>query len=127
MLHLFLAQATNAAGAATTDSNAQQGGGGYTGLLIYPVLLALFYFLFFRPQSQAKKKQEELIKSAKTGDQVVTTGGIHGVITNVKDKTVMVKVADNVKIEVEKAHLEKIMRDEAPAASPDGKVVVTKS
>jgi len=127
MLHLFLAQATNAAGAATTDPNAQQGGAGYTGLLIYPVLLALFYFLFFRPQSQAKKKQEELIKSAKTGDQVVTTGGIHGVITNVKDKTVMVKVADNVKIEVEKAHLEKIMRDEALAASSDGKVVVTKS
>ena len=131
MLHLFLAQISSAAattsGTAATDPNAQQGGS-WTPMLMYPVLLALLYFLFFRPQTQAKKKQDELMKSAKTGDQVVTTGGIHGVITNVKDKTVMVKVADNVKIEVDKTHLEKIVRDEPVAASSsDGKVAVTKS
>lgn len=93
-------------------------------LLMYPVLLALLYFAFFRPQSQAKKKQEALVKAAKTGDRVITTSGIHGVITNVKDSTVMVKVADNVKLEIEKTSLDKIIRDEPVVAE---KVVVTKS
>jgi preprotein translocase subunit YajC len=68
-----------------------------------------------RPQVQAKKKVEETIKSAKTGDKVVTSSGIHGVITNVKDSTVIVRVADNVKLEIEKSHIEKITRPEADA------------
>ena len=107
LLHL-LAQATNAA-AATPDTTAPASGSGSFGtFLMLPVMLALFYFLMIRPQTQAKKKQEETIKSARTGDKVVTTSGIHGVITNVKDSTVIVKVADNVKLEVEKTHLDKI-------------------
>ena len=105
----FLAQATNAAPPAGA---APDTGGGNSAImyLMYPLLLALVYFAFFRPQSQAKKRQEVMIKSAKTGDKVVTTSGIHGVITNVKDSTVILKVADNVKIEVEKTHLDKITR-----------------
>jgi preprotein translocase subunit YajC len=80
--------------------------------LFLPVMLALFYFLLIRPQTAAKKKQEELVKTAKTGDRVITTSGIHGVITNVKDSTVIVKVADNVKLEIEKTHLDKVHRGE---------------
>jgi preprotein translocase subunit YajC len=113
----FFAQATNATAAASTngaptyDPNAA---GNPLSFWIFPIGVALFYFLLIRPQSQAKKKQEALVKAAKTGDRIVTTGGIHGVITNVKDSTVMVKVADNVKLEIEKAHLDKVLRaDEA--------------
>jgi preprotein translocase subunit YajC len=117
---LILAQATTAAAApaAAPDS----GGSGLTGFLFLPVMIALVYFMILRPQSQAKKKQEETIKSAKTGDKVVTTSGIHGVITNVKDSTVIVKVADNVKLEIEKTHLDKITR--ADAANPDKTVAI---
>ena len=122
----FFAQATTAAAAAPapTDSAASSGGSGFTMILMYLGLFGLVYFAFLRPQSQAKKKQEALLKAAKTGDRVVTTSGIHGVITNVKDSTVIVKVADNVKLEIEKTHLDKIIRAEAPEAE---KVVVTKS
>jgi preprotein translocase subunit YajC len=126
MLSHFLAQATNVAAGASTnaaDTTAASPGGSNLMLLMYPVLLALLYFAFFRPQSQAKKKQEAMLKSAKTGDRVITTGGIHGVITNVKDGTVIVKVADNVKLEIEKNHLDKIIT----ADSDSEKVVVTKS
>ncbi len=77
----------------------------------------MVYFALIRPQSQAKKKAEETIKSAKTGDKIVTTSGIHGVITNVKDSTVIVKVADNVKLEIEKSHIDKITRPDAAADS----------
>jgi preprotein translocase subunit YajC len=124
----FFAQATNtlAPTGTTADAAAPAAGSGGMGMfLMYPVIIALVYFLFMRPQSQAKKKQEAQIKSAKTGDRVVTTSGIHGVITNVKDSTVIVKVADNVKLEIEKTHLDKITR--ADAAEPDKGLTVTKS
>jgi preprotein translocase subunit YajC len=119
----FFAQATNAAAAATPDAAASSGGSGLGTFLFLPVMLGLVYFMILRPQSQAKKKQEESIKAARTGDKVITTSGIHGVITNVKDTTVIVKVADNVKLEIEKSHLDKIIRDSADTE----KVVVSKS
>ena len=50
-----------------------------------------------RPQSKRQKEQQRLIAALKTGDRVVTAAGIHGMITNVKETTVTVKVADNVK------------------------------
>ncbi len=82
-----------------------------------PLFVAMIYFALIRPQQQAKKKAEETIKSAKTGDKIVTTSGIHGVITNVKDSTVILKIADNVKIEVEKSHIDKITRAETAPSS----------
>jgi preprotein translocase subunit YajC len=122
---LFLAQATNAATpAGTTPDAAAVPGNSLLSLLMYPLIALLVYFLFFRPQAQAKKKQEETLKSAKTGDKVVTTSGIHGVITNVKDTTVILKVADNVKLEIEKTHLDKITR---PETAETEKTVAVKS
>ena len=63
----------------------------------------IFYFLIIRPQSKRQKETEALVKSLKTGDKIVTNGGIHGLISNVKETTVIVKIADNVKIEVDKS------------------------
>ena len=84
--------------------------------------MAMVYFALIRPQTQAKKQQEEKIKTAKTGDKVITTSGIHGVITNVKETTVIVRVADNVKLEIEKSHIDKITR---PDSSSDSDKAVT--
>jgi preprotein translocase subunit YajC len=107
----LFAQVTNAAPATVgTDAASQQGPPFGTTLLYIPLFLAMIYFALIRPQSQAKKKQEETLKAAKTGDKVITSSGIHGVITNVKDTTVIVRVADNVKLEIEKSHLDKITR-----------------
>ena len=63
----------------------------------------IFYFLLIRPQQKQRKEQQKLIESIKTGDKVVTSAGIHGMISNVKERTVLLKVADNVKIEIDKA------------------------
>ena len=63
----------------------------------------IFYFLLIRPQQKQRKEQQKLIESLKTGDKVVTSSGIHGMISNVKERTVLLKVADNVKIEIDKA------------------------
>ena len=110
----IFAQASNAVSGATgtdTTTATPQGPPAWTNLLFFGLILAMVYFALIRPQSQAKKKAEETIKSAKTGDKIVTSSGIHGVITNVKETTVIVRVADNVKLEIEKSHIEKITRD----------------
>ena len=69
------------------------------------------YFVLFRPQMRRQKEQRRLISSLKTGDRVVTSAGIHGMITNVKDATVTVKVADNVKIEMEKSAVTNVLKE----------------
>jgi preprotein translocase subunit YajC len=119
-LSLFFAQATNAAASAagtagTSDAAAPQAPPAWTPFLYIILFVAMIYFALIRPQTQAKKKAEETIKSAKTGDKIVTSSGIHGVITNVKDSTVIVRVADNVKLEIEKSHIDKITRPDSGA------------
>jgi preprotein translocase subunit YajC len=124
---IFFAQVTNAVGATGPDAAAQQPQQPWWVMFaIYGLLFVMLYFAFFRPQSLAKKKQEDLIKGAKTGDKIVTTSGIHGVITNVKDSTVIVKVADNVKLELEKSHIDKVTRPDSNASDSD-KLAVTKA
>ena len=110
--------ASNAAAAPATDPS-QQGPPAFFTPLTFILILGMAYFALIRPQSQAKKKQEETIKAAKTGDKIVTTSGIHGVITNVKDTSVIVRIADNVKIELEKTHIDKITRADSSDAKSE--------
>jgi preprotein translocase subunit YajC len=116
-LALLFAQVTNAAasaaGADATAGPTAPTPPWWTNLFFPVLIMAMVYFALIRPQMQAKKQTEEKIKSAKTGDKIVTSGGIHGVITNVKDSTVIVRVADNVKLEIEKSHIDRITRPEA--------------
>lgn len=70
------------------------------------------YFIMIRPQTRRQKEQQKLIGALKTGDKVVTSSGIHGLITNVKDSTVLLKVADNVKIEMDKSAITNIAKSE---------------
>ena len=63
---------------------------------------AVFYFLIIRPQIKKQKDAKKMLESLKKGDKVVTIGGIRGVIQNVKEKTIVVKVDENTKIEFSK-------------------------
>ena len=118
---IIFAQVTNAATSAASsapDAAAQTPAQPWWTGMLFPILIvAMVYFALIRPQMQAKKKQEETIKGCRTGDKIVTSSGIHGLITNVKDTTVIVKVADNVKIEVEKSHIDKITRPDTTTGS----------
>lgn len=71
------------------------------GVALYIVaLVAIFYFMIWRPQQQRQKKHKDLMSSLQEGDNVTTIGGIVGTIVRVKDKTLIMKVAEGVKIEV---------------------------
>jgi len=79
------------------------------------ILGVMFYFLLIRPQSKQRKEQEALIKNVKTGDKVLMNSGIYGIVTNVKEKTLMVKIADNVKVEVLKTAIGSVVQKSAEA------------
>jgi preprotein translocase subunit YajC len=101
MLHVFLAQA---------QSPAPTGPGGGIGFFVpFIFIFIIMYFVMFRPQKKRQEQQQKLISALKTGDRVVTNGGIHGLISNVKETTVIVKVADNVKIEMEKSAITTVL------------------
>jgi len=90
---------------------------------MFAILGVMFYFLLIRPQQKQRKEQENLIKNVKTGDKILLSSGIFGIVTNVKEKTLMVKIADNVKVEVLKSAISSVVQKsaEAEAAAPSAK------
>ena len=71
---------------------------------ILPMLLifVVFYFLLIRPQKKQQKEHEAMLSNLQKNDNIVTSGGIHGVIVNLKEKTVVIRVDENVRIEIDK-------------------------
>ncbi len=67
-----------------------------------PLLLifVIFYFLLIRPQQKQQKKLQQMLSGMRKGDEVITRGGIHGRIDNIIDNTVMVEIANNVKVKM---------------------------
>jgi preprotein translocase subunit YajC len=65
-------------------------------------IFIIFYFLLIRPQKTKEKEHQKMLSNLNKNDEVVTSSGIHGTIVNVKDKTLILRIDDNVKIEVEK-------------------------
>lgn len=79
-------------------------------LLPIALIFIVFYFLLIRPQKKAQDEHKKMIAGLKKNDEVITSGGIHGTISNVKDTTITLKVDDNVKIEVQKNSISTIKR-----------------
>jgi len=72
-------------------------------LIFLLLIIVVFYFFMIRPQVKKQKEATNFRNSLKKGDKVATTGGIYGKITDVKDKTVTLEIADNVLVKVDKA------------------------
>ncbi|MGZ5523219.1 MAG: preprotein translocase subunit YajC [Chthoniobacterales bacterium] len=87
--------------------------GGGIGSFFVPLIFIfiIMYFVMIRPQKKRQEQQQKLIGNLKTGDRVVTNAGIHGLISNVKEATVLVKVADNVKIEIDKSAITNVLKE----------------
>lgn len=90
--------------------------GGTFGMMVPMILVfVIFYFLMIRPQQKRQKEHQKLVEALKTGDRVITNAGMHGIISNVKDRTVIVKLADNVKIEFDRGAIATVDRSAADA------------
>lgn len=89
----------------TGSAFAEGGSGGSGGLgQFMPLILlfAIFYFLLIRPQQKRLKAHREMVSALNTGDEVVTNGGIHGVIKSVEETSVTIEVAANTVIKLQR-------------------------
>lgn len=114
-LNMFLAQAPASTPAQPQPPN------GLQSLFASPIMLlvlmaVMMYFLLFRPQQQRAKQQARMLANLKSGDKVVTSGGIVGVVITVKDKTVSLRSAD-AKMEVTKSSVTDILESSDTSAS----------
>lgn len=87
--------------------------------ILFPLLLlvVIMYFMSIRPQQQRAKQMAKLLASLKSGDKVITSSGIVGVVITVKDKTVSLRSADT-KMEVTKASITEIVQSDDTQTSP---------
>lgn len=76
-----------------------------TGFLPLIIIFVIFYFLLIRPQQKRAKDHKAMLASLKKGDKVVTSGGIYGLVESVTDNTVVVKIAENVKVKFGKGYI----------------------
>jgi len=100
------------------DPKQQQGsGGGDSSMFLFLGLgLALMYFLVMRPEGKRRKEQQAMLSAVKVGDRVVTLGGMHGVVAQLSEKTLTLRV-DTVKVTIDRTAIARVERDDAPAAT----------
>lgn len=92
---------------------APQGGEG-TGqlmstLIMFGAIFAIFYFMIIRPQQKRAKEREKLLSNLEKGDKVVTSGGIHGVIAGLDEKTVLLQISENTKIKIDRSGIGSVL------------------
>lgn len=94
---------------------APQGGEGGSGSLISTVIMfgaifAIFYFMIIRPQQKRAKEREKLLSNIEKGDKIVTSGGVHATIVGIEEKTVLIEIAPNVKVKVERSAIGSVIK-----------------
>jgi preprotein translocase subunit YajC len=92
------------------------GGQGSTFGALIPLILmfAIFYFLLIRPQQKKSKQHKELLSSLKKGDRIVSTGGLHGVITGITDDAVTMEIAPKVRVKLSRNAVGAVLKREEP-------------
>jgi preprotein translocase subunit YajC len=91
------------------------GGGGSSQILSFlPIILifVIFYFLLIRPQQKQRKEHQSLLSNLKVGDNVLTSGGIYGRITGIKDDKVTVEISDKVRVKVSRGHIAGVVKQD---------------
>ena len=81
----------------------QSGSGQYSFILMIVAMIAIMYFLMIRPQQKKQKEIQQARNAMKNGDKVITAGGIHGRIKEISDTSLLIEIADGVRIRVEKS------------------------
>jgi len=91
---------------APPPEGAEGGGGGFLALLPPMIMMfAIFYFILIRPQQKKQAEAKKMLDSLKEGDNVVTLSGIHGTIKKIKDDIVMLQIAENVRIKINRTSI----------------------
>jgi len=93
-------------------ADAGLGGGLSQFLLLFAPLFAIWYFLVIRPQQQQRRKIQDMLSNLKTGDRVVTSGGLHGTVISFRNGVVQLQIASQVKVDVSRSAITGIVNEE---------------
>lgn len=90
--------------------SAPGGGGMATQLIFFGLMFAAMYFLLIAPQRKKQKEHEKMLAAIETGDEIITSGGIYGTVSNVRQDRLVVKISENTKIELAKGSISTVVR-----------------
>ena len=100
---------SNALAESTATTSAMSQGGGFSQILILLAFVVIFYLLLWRPQAKRAKEHRQLMASLAIADEVSTTGGIVGKITALRDDFIILKIAENVEVKMQKAAVASVL------------------
>jgi len=86
------------------------GGGLVSTLIMFGLIFLIFYFMIIRPQQKRAKEREKMIAGVQRGDKIVTSGGMHGTVAGIDEKTALVDFGNNVKIKMEKSAITTVVQ-----------------
>ncbi|MBE9595183.1 MAG: preprotein translocase subunit YajC [Proteobacteria bacterium] len=109
MFNLVYAMGTGGTGGGT-------GGGGLGAFLPLIIIFAIFYFLLIRPQQKKSKQHKQLLTDLKKGDKVVSSGGLHGVITGLSDDVVTVEISPKIRVKITRGSIAGVIRKSETAS-----------
>ncbi|HVO74315.1 MAG TPA: preprotein translocase subunit YajC [Ignavibacteriaceae bacterium] len=79
------------------------GGGLVSTLIMFGAIFLIFYFMIIRPQQKRAKDREKMLSNIQKGDKIITSGGLHGIVAGIDEKTVLLDVGDKVKLKFERS------------------------
>jgi preprotein translocase subunit YajC len=85
------------------------GGGLISTLIMFGAIFLIFYFMIIRPQQKRSKERDKMLSNLEKGDKIVTSGGIHGIIAGLEEKTALVQVGDNIKLKIERSAITSVI------------------
>lgn len=86
------------------------GGGLVSTLIMFGLIFLIFYFMIIRPQQKRAKEREQMIQNVKRGDKIITSGGMHGTVAGIDEKTALVDFGNNIKIKMEKSAITSVVQ-----------------
>jgi preprotein translocase subunit YajC len=94
--------------------NQGEGPGLMSNIILFGSIILIFYFMIIRPQQKRAKERQKLIDSMKKGDKVITSGGMYGTVAGLDEKTVLVEIADKIKVKLDRSAIASIISESAP-------------
>jgi len=101
----FLAYAMGTGGAGSSGGQ----GGGFTAFIPLILMFVIFYFLLIRPQQKKAKQHKEMLGALKKGDRVISSGGLHGVVTGITEDVVTMEIAPKVRVKVSRGSISTVL------------------
>lgn len=83
-------------------------------VVMFGLIFVIFYFMIIRPQQKRQKERQKMLDALEKGDKILTSGGIYGTVVGIEEKVVLVQIADNVKVKVDRGSVGNVLKEAKP-------------